>query len=304
MHALLHSSEEESPNPGAYNPENVRFSPSILHTPSADADISASQETRVSASQESHVSASQDSLATLPRDETSPTASVSSSSQAKEVVDVTSDNSKLEHDEYFEMNKIDQKPNRTLLRPATRRPRLYRHKSDKFPALLVFDLIDDGVRCATPGIIWGVNDTIKEVIVIASLGWNSYKKNSRSHKVSPAGPVYAFLRDVDYVGEPVCFTQILKLHLHTLFDKGNPAAEVDLDNIQKARELSADFVKTNKNNANAWNKIATLKIPKKTKSDPVAPGKRSSARIQRKQKKLEKENLENLKNSIPNICWS
>ena len=124
----------------------------------------------------------------------SPTASVSSSSQAKEVVDVTSNKSKIDHDEYFELILEQQVKNRVLVRPSTHRPRLWRHKSKTFPSLIVFAAVDGGVRLASPGILWCIDDRNNEVVLIASLGWCSYKKNFRSHKVSPSGlfmPLYA-----------------------------------------------------------------------------------------------------------------
>ena len=307
MHDLLHTSDDESPDRVPYNPEHVRYSPSLLHTPSADGDISESPG--------SHVSNSQDSLATLPRandtpvlsqkdelagaspEETSPTASVSSSSQAKEVVDVNSDNSKIEHDEYFELLLATAFKNRVLVRPTTRRPRLWRHESATFPSLLVFAAVDDGVKLATPGILWCLQETNQEVVLIASLGWRSYKRNSRSHKVSPSGPIYAFVRDVGYVGQPLRFSHVQKVHIHTLFLKGIPAAEVDVDDMQRARKLSSDFVRANASNTNSWKTITTFKFAsKKAEPDNPPPTKRSSARLQRLE--MEQKKKKELANQI------
>ena len=303
MHELLHTSDDESPDRVPYNPEHVRYSPSLLHTPSADGDISESPG--------SHVSNSQDSLATLPRandtpvlsqkdelagaspaEETSPTASVSSSSQAKEVVDVNSDNSKIEHDEYFELILEKEHKNRVLVRPSTRRPRLWRHHSATFPSLMVFSAVDDGVKLATPGILWCLQEIDQEVVLIASLGWRSYKKNSRSHKVSPSGPIYAFVRDVGYVGQPLRFSHVQKVNIHTLFVKGIPAAEVDVDDMQRSRKLSSDFVRANGSNTNSWKSITTFKFAsKKAEPEPdnPPPTKRSSARIQRLEQEQKKK---------------
>ena len=98
----------------------------------------------------------------------------------------------------------------------------------------------------------------------------------------PLRPIYAFVRDVDYVGQPLRFSQILKVHIHTLFLKGIPAAEVDVDDIQKARQLSADFVDDNKSNTDSWKTIATFKHALKDPEPENPPScKRSSARIQR-----------------------
>ena len=268
MAALLNSSEEETPQrPNSAAPPARAFSPSLLDTPTE------------SSSQETH--ASQDSLETLPAatppvtnaEKTSPTDSVSSSSQAREVTDVTSPNAKIEHDEYFEL--IQEKAHRVLVRPHTRRPRLYQHKVTTLPALMLVDAVDDGVRLASPGIRWSVYDTTWEVVLIASLGWRSVKNKSRSHQVRPSTAIYVFLRKVVYVGAPVRFTHLMKVHCHNMFTKGKVEAVVDVDDVQKARKLRDAFVHEHKANTKDWKKVPTI-----TQPPTKAPCKRSE-RIQK-----------------------
>ena len=276
MRALLNSSEEEtSQRPNCAAPPAQAFSPSLLHTPTES-------------SQETHASQdSQDSLETLPAatppvtnaENTSPADSVSSSSQAREVVDVETPNAKIEHDEYFEI--IQEKAPRVLMRPLTRRPRLYQHKVEKLPALLLVDAVDDGVRLAAPGIRWCIYDCDWEVVLTASLGWRSLKNKSRSHQVRPSTAIYAFLRKVVYVGAPIRFTHLNKVHCHNLFTKGKVAAVVDVDDVQKARKLRDEFIEENKTNTKLWKKVATL-----TQPSPKAPCKRSERIQQQTSQKL------------------
>lgn len=279
MHSLLNSSEDESPSRDKSNKKHVgSFTPSVLDTPSADADVSASQET--------HVSASQDSLATLPREptpydpenvapahDTSPTASVSSSSQAKEVTDVTSEKNELEHDEYFEIVLKDVNK-RKMVRPITRRPRLWEHHSRTLPALLVFDAIDDGVRLATAGILWIINDRSYEIVLIASLGWKSRKGNNRSHQVRASGPIYAFVREADRVGTPVDFSHINKVHIHSLFTKGEPVSQVNLIDVKQARTIRDVFISDNQRACQSWKTVTTFKFHPKIKTEKRPPSKR------------------------------
>ena len=279
MRALLNSSEEETPQrPNCAAPPAQAFSPSLLDTPTESSqDTQASQE-------------SQDSLETLPAatppvtnaENTSPADSVSSSSQAREVVDVQTPNAKIEHDEYFEL--IQEKAARVLVRPHTRRPRLYQHKVETFPALLLVDAVDDGVRLASPGIRWSIYDSTWEVVFTASLGWRSLKNKSRSHQVRPSTAIYAFLRKVVYVGAPIRFTHLKKVHCHNLFTKGNVEAVVDVDDVQKARDLRDEFIKEQKSNTKSWQKVPTLTQP------PLnAPCKRSERIQQQTEQRLTQE---------------
>ena len=279
MRALLNSSEEETPQrPNCAAPPRQAFSPSLLDTPTES-----SQETQ--ASQES-----QDSLETLPAatppvtnaEKTSPADSVSSSSQAREVVDVQTPNAKIEHDEYFEL--IQEKAPRVLVRPHTRRPRLYQHKVETLPALLLVDAVDDGVRLASPGIRWSIYDSTWEVVLTASLGWRSLKNKSRSHQVRPSTAIYAFLRKLVYVGAPIRFTHLCKVHCHNLFTKGNVEAVVDVDDVQKARKLRDEFIQEHKADTKSWKKVTTL-----TQPPPKAPCKRSERIQQQTSQKLTQE---------------
>lgn len=281
MRELLTSDDEIPNRAGAGQPGQLgNFTPSLLHTPSADGDIS-SQDT-VSASQdslstlprsttenstsaqprdtdtESHVSASQDSAST-PESETSPTASVSSSSQAREVADFTDGGSTIEHDEYLS-NLLDSNCNRTMVRPMTRRPRLYQHQPHTHLALLVFDGIDDGVRLAATGLLWCMNERHYEVVLLGSVGWRNRKNNSRSHQVRPAGPVYAFVRDVAYIGKVVQFSQLRKVNVHDLFTKATPLAEVDVALVKKSQQLREDFLAETKRDTQSWTGVPTFKF--------------------------------------------
>ena len=315
MRALLDCSDEETP-PRAASEDAApvgSFSPSVLTTPGSEADVSAT-------------TSSQESLATLPAantsdaspspsdntsdaspgasdatasDATTPTSSVSSSSQAKEVVDITPAGPKMEHDDYVENLLDHNKKIRVVLKPGTRNPRLYQHKTTTLPALLVYDAIDAGVRVCSAGIQWSVDGRLYDVVVVASLGWRSYKKNTRSHQVRPAGPVYVFLRDGAYVGTKISFIQLRRLHIHTLFIKGRPSALVDVDVINKALLLGQDFITKNKRAVKLWSKVPTFKFLEsrhgnvkkkmfinKPDTEEVEVAKRSSTRI----KKLEAEN--------------
>lgn len=307
---LLNCTDEETP-PRVASADVApvgSFTPSVFNTPGSEADVT-------------QTSSSQDSLATLPVDNTSdaspsdntsdaspsdsrddssgtsdatPTSSVSSSSQAKEVVDITPAGSKLEHDEYMDQLLDHSKKVRVLLKPGTRNPRLHQHRTTALPALLVFDAIDDGVRVCSAGIQWSVDGRFYDVVVVASLGWRSYKKNTRSHQVRPAGPVYAFLRDGAYMGTKISFGQLRKVHIHTLFTKGKPAAEVDVDVINKTLVLGQDFITKNKREVKLWSKVPTFRfldsrhdtVKKKifennTETEEVPLSKRSSKRIQK-----------------------
>lgn len=299
MHSLLGSSEEETTRPrDKGNRKHVgTFTPSVLDTASPDTDVSASQDT--------HVSASQDSLATLPHapspydpenvacasasaEDTSPSTSVSSSSQAKEVTDVTSDNNKLEHDEYFEIVLKDANE-RKMVRPITRRPRLWQHHTSTLPALLAFDAIDDGVRLATAGIVWILDDRSCEIVCIASLGWKSRKGNSRSHQVRASGPIYAFVREADRAGTPADFSHISKVHIHSLFSKGEPASQVNVLAIQQARGIKDVFISDNQRACKSWKAVSTFKFHPKVTMGTRAP----SRRLQMQKKK--KSNVQDLK---------
>ena len=273
MEALLCLGDDTPPRAVLAQPGPVdSFTPSVLDTPGGEADVSAS----------SSQGSSQDSLATLADDnrENSPDAvSVSSSSQAKEVPAVGSN---VEHDEYVG-NILDQNdPHRVLLKPATRKPRLYHHKATTYPALMVYKSVDDGVRIVSPGIQWSVDGRLYDVVLIGSLGWRSYKKNTRSHQVRPAGPVYAFVRDVAHVGKAISFTHIRKLHIHSLFTKGKPTAEVDVEIIQTTQRLAEDFLGTHKLNTKSWKTVPTFRFLSDDNEQDTDKQtyKRSSMRIQ------------------------
>ena len=230
-------------------------------------------------SQETHVSASQDSCATLSPDKSSPTASVSSSSQAREVADVTQDDATMEHDEYFE-TVLQKCGNRVLLKPLTRRPRLWQHQSHTYPALMVYDGIDDGVRLVATGITWCVEGRQYEVVLVGAIGWRAPKGNTRSHQVCPAGPVYAFVRDVAFKGKAVRFSQLRKAHIHNLFTKGEPAAEVDIAELAKAMKLREDFLAAKERAPALWNNIATFKylVTSEVKKKPKVTRPKSKAK--------------------------
>ena len=53
----------------------------------------------------------------------------------------------------------------------------------------------------------------------------------------PSGTIYVILRKVVYVGAPVRFTRLMKVHVYNIFLKGKVEAEVDVDDVQTAREL-------------------------------------------------------------------
>ena len=254
------------------------FSPSVLNTPGSEADVSATTSSQESlstlpAAHTSDTSPSDNTSDASPSDNTSdsspgdsdatPTSSVSSSSQAKEVVDITPAGPKMEHDDYVEKLLDQNKKIRVLLKPGTRNPRLLQHKTTALPALLVYDAIDDGVRVCSAGIQWSVDGRFYDVVVVASLGWRSYKKNTRSHQVRPAGPVYAFLRDGAYVGAKISFIQLRRLHIHTLFTKGKPSALVDVDVINQALLLGQDFITKNKRAVKLWSSQSSdVQVPR------------------------------------------
>ena len=188
--------------------EDMRTSDPPHTDDSPDADVSTSpvnsQDTHVSstpgASQDSLVSgsvgASQDTIVT-------PEAS-SSSSQAKEVVDVSSSRS-VEHDEHV-AKVLEDCGKRLLCRPYTRHPRLWYHGLRAHPSLCRYLGIDDGVRLAATGIVWATDSHhCFEIVLCASLGWQDvgtsrFKKHRKSHKIRPTGCMYAYLRTAKHVG--------------------------------------------------------------------------------------------------------
>ena len=62
------------------------------------------------------------------------------------------------------------------------------------------------------------------------------------------------------MGTKISFGQLRRLHIHTLFTKGKPAAEVDVDIIKKTHVLGKDFITKHKRAVKLWSKIPTLRF--------------------------------------------
>ena len=103
------------------------------------------------------------------------------------------------------------------------------------------------------------------MVLVAALGWRTHKKNRRSHKVVPAGPVYAFVRDVAYVGRSVRHSQLRKIHVHTMFVKGKPAAMIDVGIVKRTSSLREELLAEYASDTAVWKDVPTFRFASNTK---------------------------------------
>lgn len=187
----------------------------------------------------------------------SSTTPTSSSSQAHEVVDSGSPTN-VEHDEFLNQY-LDNAGKRVLVRPYTSKPRLWQSGVSPHPALCRLDSVDDAVRLAATGVVWCLKSTMKhyEVVLNASLGWQDTGPtgNRRSHQIRTKGPIYCFLRSPEHMGTQVTFQQLTRVHVHHLFKRFEPCANVNLTNIDTEKKFVDRFLTRSDTDGKAWRQV-------------------------------------------------
>lgn len=218
---------------------------------------SESQHTSVPPTEESQSQSSPETNRESSTDEKLNESSISSSSQAAETRDQTS-NDVVDQDEFLAkvLKKCQQ---RVLLKPHTKNPRLWRHSMDPRPALCRLHAVDDGVRLAATGIVWAVGPTDWQVILCANLGWET-KERSRSHSVVSKGPTFVFVRRAELAGTPVQFRHLKKFPVTTLFREGHVHATVNQSLVAREVSLCHSFLKDNDDDIQNWMAVNVVKL--------------------------------------------
>ena len=224
----------------------VEPSASVVAEPSASV-VTPSDPTAVSAAERTNVTDTPD---------VSPSVDNSSSSQAREVDDMSDDPDNMEHDEYL-AHTVSKSDTRRIVR-GTSNPVIWRHQRRPKTSICVFDAADDGVCLAQTGLIWSVDGKLYEVVLVASLGW-SEQRNSRSHNVNYSNPIYIILRSATLQGRAIKFSQLHRVVASTLFREGRPHHSVHFPTISFAVNQAKAFVDKHQRALDKWSGIAYLK---------------------------------------------
>ena len=196
---------------------------------------------------------------TTPADIGGPVDAADTSAEDQFDGDVNDNPDIMEHDEYKEL-VVAKSEGRHSLR-STNRPTLWRHQRKPMACLCVYDAIDDGICLAQVGILWSVDCTTYEIILVASLGWQEQRAR-RSHQISYNNPIYIILRSAHLHGSEIRFEQLIRVLATVLFREGRPHSTVHFPSLALSREMSEAFVDCYQRDIDKWCNIKYLRTRK------------------------------------------
>ena len=201
-------------------------------------------------------------------------------SQPQDIGDVTEDPDIMEHDEYKEL-VVAKSESRRIVR-YTSRPTLWRHQRRPMASLCVYDAVDDGVCLAETGLIWSIDGTPYEIVLVSSLGWGE-QRSRRSHQVTYRSPIYIIFRGSQLQGTAVQFEHLYRLIASSFFREGRPHGTVNFSIVTNARQLSKSFVQSNQHKDSEWSKIKYLRT--QAEQAQIEKEKKEIAKRQREKKR-------------------
>lgn len=118
---------------------------------------------------------------------------------------------------------------------------LCRHRSTPASHARFFKGIDDGARCAVPGIVWKLDDKNMEIVTVVCLGYvhddprHKSGKTTKSAKVSDRRATEVIMRPAMHIGKKLAQSQLVRVTALELFRQGTPHDSVDVQ-MQAAEE--------------------------------------------------------------------
>ena len=118
---------------------------------------------------------------------------------------------------------------------------LCRHRSTPASHARFFKGIDDGARCAVPGIVWKLDDKNMEIVTVVCLGYvhddprHKSGKTTKSAKVTDRRATEVIMRPAKHIGKKLAQSQLVRVTALELFRQGTPHDSVDVQ-MQVAEE--------------------------------------------------------------------
>ena len=218
-------------NPDTTTPANV--------SPPLDSDTT-------TPAQPANVSPPVDSDTTTPAQPADVSPPVDSSGSQRDIMDI---------EDYIEHKKTGNESRRIVR--GTSNPTLYRHRRRPKASLCVLDAVDTGTKLAMSGLLWSIDGTAYQIVLVGTVGW-AKPRNTRSSSVNYSNPIYVFLRSATLQGQVFKFGHLKRIVASVLFREGRPHLKVHVPSIHFAEKQAKLFVDKYQRDLEKWDAVPCL----------------------------------------------
>ena len=98
-------------------------------------------------------------------------------------------------------------------------------------SLCVVDAVDNGKLLGKTGLIWSIDGTAYQIVLVGTVGW-AKPRNTRSSSVNYSNPIYVFLRSATLQGQVFKFGNLKRIVASVLFREGRARLKVHVPSIR------------------------------------------------------------------------